>query len=169
MVEHVDILGREVRGVVGEPDGQEDRLLAYDREDRRRPPPVGSSGRLGHFGVAVGHERAQVSVECELVKGVCNGEQPDHCLAARPSELRRASLIRTSSRERARVWRMARRCVCLLAAGAQQACGTRVPVVRHDALLHANGTLRLDTSVVVPRFDPGPEAVAYMREQAREY
>ena len=28
-------------------------------------------------------------------------------------------------------------------------------------LLHANGTLRVDTSVDVPRFDPGPEAVAY--------
>lgn len=84
------------------------------------------------------------------------------CLVAPSRQNSRASLIR------ARVWRMARRCVCLLAAGAQQACGTRVPVVRHDALLHANGTLRLDTSVVVPRFDPGPEAVAYMREQARE-
>ena len=43
-----------------------------------------------------------------------------------------------------------------------------MPVVRHDALLHANGTLRLDTSVDVPRFDPGPEALAYMREQASE-
>ena len=63
---------------------------------------------------------------------------------------------------------MARRGLCLLAAGAQQACSTRVPVVRHDALLHANGTLRLDTSVDVPRFDPGPEALAYMREQASE-
>ena len=58
-----------------------------------------------------------------------------------------------------------RRCLCLLAAGAQQACSTRVPVVHHDALLHANGTLRVDTSVDVPRFDPGPEALAYMREQ----
>ena len=63
---------------------------------------------------------------------------------------------------------MAQRGVWLLAAGAQQACGTRVPVVRHDALLHASGTLRLDTSVDVPRFDPGPEALAYMREQASE-
>ena len=52
--------------------------------------------------------------------------------------------------------------LCVLAAGAQHARGTRVPVVRHDApLLHANGTLRVDTSVDVPRFDPGPEAVAY--------
>ena len=58
-----------------------------------------------------------------------------------------------------------RRWLCLLAAGAQQACSTRVPVVHHDALLHANGTLRVDTSVDVPRFDPGPEALAYMREQ----
>ena len=57
---------------------------------------------------------------------------------------------------------MARRWICVLAAGAQHARGTRVPVVRHDApLLHANGTLRVDTSVDVPRFDPGPEAVAY--------
>ena len=63
---------------------------------------------------------------------------------------------------------MARRCrcrcsrccrLCVLAAG--YARGTRVPVVQHDALLHANGTLRVDTSVDVPRFDPGPEAVAY--------
>ena len=63
---------------------------------------------------------------------------------------------------------MARRCrsgccrLCLLAAAAQHARGTRVPVVQHDALLlHANGTLRVDTSVDVPRFDPGPEAIAY--------
>ena len=54
------------------------------------------------------------------------------------------------------------RCLCVLAAGAQHARGTRVPVVQHDApLLHANGTLRVDTSVDVPRFDPGPAAVAY--------
>ena len=52
--------------------------------------------------------------------------------------------------------------LCLLAAGWQHARGTRVPVVQHGALLlHANGTLRVDTSVDVPRFDPGPEAVAY--------
>ena len=52
--------------------------------------------------------------------------------------------------------------LCLLAAGGQYARGTRVPVVQHGALLlHANGTLRVDTSVDVPRFDPGPEAVAY--------
>ena len=58
-----------------------------------------------------------------------------------------------------RSWRCCR--LCVLAAGAQHARGTRVPVVQHDALLHANGTLRIDTSVDVPRFDPGPEAVAY--------
>ena len=54
---------------------------------------------------------------------------------------------------------------CLLAGAAQHACSTRLPVVRHDALFDANGTLHIDTSVDVPRFDPGDEALAFLREQ----
>ena len=74
------------------------------------------------------------------------------CLFFTPCKFQRAEMARRSPSRCCRL--------CVLAAG--YARGTRVPVVRHDApLLHANGTLRVDTSVDVPRFDPGPEAVAY--------
>ena len=59
----------------------------------------------------------------------------------------------------------AREVVGGVAGAAQHACSTRLPVVRHDALFDANGTLHIDTSVDVPRFDPGDEALAFLREQ----
>ena len=49
VVDYVDVLGREVRGVVAQPDRQEHRLLAHDREHRRRPPTISCAWwLLGH-------------------------------------------------------------------------------------------------------------------------
>ena len=50
-------------------------------------------------------------------------------------------------------------------AAAAATLGVRFPIVEHPALLHPNGSLAIDTSADVPRFDPGNEALEHLRRE----
>jgi hypothetical protein len=41
----------------------------------------------------------------------------------------------------------------------------RVHVVEHSSLFHTNGTFKVKTTVHVPKFDPGPEALEHLQRE----